>query len=100
MQIKVKRIKLFLSVFSILFIINSLIFEVHEAGHECSGEDCEICHLIENSALIIKLMKIEVGKKKNSILVPLAFSITNKIKISDKNIFLFSLISQKKRINE
>ena len=55
-KIKSDRARLLLSVLLIIFTISNMLFTAHEMHHECSGEDCPICFVIQTSAQNLKLL--------------------------------------------
>jgi len=91
--------RLFLIIF-ILFILNSIFFQIHEADHECSGEECPVCQIMQIAAQNIKLINLEsIDEVFSSYKLPNFFIKQNS---PFKNIFFISKspVSQKVRINE
>ena len=43
-----KTVALLLCVFFALAVLVSSALIIHEAGHDCAGEDCPVCSLLEN----------------------------------------------------
>ena len=40
----------------VLTMVFSSAFIIHEAGHDCTGEDCPICHVIAASSQLLRLI--------------------------------------------
>ena len=97
-NLKQKTAKAVLFALFILFITFSLVFMTIEANHECEGEDCVICLLIQTIQLNLKLF----------IILLITAVIFNKLKKDNKNglkrvcFFFkqFSLVSQKIQMND
>lgn len=44
-------------IFALVVLVSSA-FLIHEAGHECTGEDCPVCHIIAASGQLLRLMGV------------------------------------------
>lgn len=52
-----KRIGAFLlCVVFVLIMLVSSVYTIHEAGHDCSGEDCPICQMIAVNSQLLRLI--------------------------------------------
>lgn len=91
--------KVFFAVLLLVFTIFSVIYKSHEMYHDCSGDGCQICYVLQICEQNIKLLSVVLAfiavfssffgfKNANA-----AFSI--KI-IAEKN----TLVSQKIRLND
>ncbi len=52
----IERFKILLAVMLFIFTVSSALFVAHEMHHQCSGEDCHICHIIQICQQNIKLL--------------------------------------------
>lgn len=57
-KINQNRIRLALSLLLIAFTVSTLFYTAHEMHHECSGDDCPICYIIQNSLHSLKLFSL------------------------------------------
>ncbi|MBP5174689.1 MAG: hypothetical protein ILP07_02105 [Treponema sp.] len=53
---RVNKIKKILLLLLMAFTISTLLYTAHEMHHECSGEDCHICQVIQISVQSLKLL--------------------------------------------
>ena len=53
---KVRKIRNLLSVLLIIFTVSTLFYTADEMHHECSGDDCHICQVIQISVQSLKLL--------------------------------------------
>ncbi len=96
---RINMVRTLLAVLVLLFTFFSVFFTAHEHFHECSGEDCPICHVIQISEQNIKLFSfivsvIAISKKIN-------FVERQVISVACKPAFLSAtLVSQKIRLND
>lgn len=51
-----ERFKAAFAVLLLIFTLGSVIFVAHEMHHQCDGEDCHICHIIQICDQNIKLL--------------------------------------------
>lgn len=91
--------KRILAVMLVIFTIFSLLFSAVEVNHDCSGEDCPICFVIEVTESNLKLLHFALAV---FILSQFVKFTSNKIQFSSKKSIFKSntLISQKIRIND
>ncbi len=62
MQIRSDRKKFVAGIMAVMMLVvllASFTFFMHEAGHECTGEDCEVCIQLEHCSHLVK--KIGTG---------------------------------------
>lgn len=60
MQDRKKRIALFLCLGLILVLLASSAYIIHEANHDCTGEDCPVCQMIAVNLSVLRLSVIAV----------------------------------------
>lgn len=61
-----RKLNKFKSAFALLLLLStatSIFFAAHEKFHECSGEDCQICLLLQAAELNAKLLLFVLGAK-------------------------------------
>lgn len=58
MQDRKRRIALFLCLGLILALLASSVYIIHEANHDCAGEDCPICQMIAVNLSVLRLSVI------------------------------------------
>lgn len=96
---KLSRCRTVLSVLFLVFTIYSLFYIGHEARHECSGEDCPVCYVIQVAEQNLKLLGVALA-------VVVVSSFFKKCDSKKINAFPESvlnpstLISQKIRLND
>ncbi len=57
-----KRITALLLCVGLVFALAvSSAYTAHEAGHDCSGEDCPICHMIVVNMNLLRIIDLAVG---------------------------------------
>jgi len=94
-----KKLKKAFAIILLVLTVFSIGLSLIEANHKCSGEDCNICYVIQLAKDNLKLLKTAAG-----FVFTLSF-ISEKIKnFSVKNQFFFSnqnsLIHNKIRLND
>lgn len=60
MQDRKRRIALFLCLGLILVLLASSAYMIHEANHDCTGEDCPVCQMIAVNLSVLRLSVIAV----------------------------------------
>lgn len=96
------RINRFRTAFAILFLaftLYSIFFITHEAHHECSGEDCPICFMMQMAEQNLKLLRYVLFSASVSYLFFRALN--NNLSIFCESVLNpTTLISQKIRLND
>ena len=96
---KVRKIRNLLSVLLIIFTVSTLFYMADEMHHECSGEDCHICQVIQISVQSLNLLTFALA----TVFIALNFK---NVKNHNDSIIVKSvfkpntLISQKIRLND
>ena len=96
---KIRKIKNLLSVLLIIFTVSTLFYTADEMHHECSGDDCHICQVIQISVQSLKLLTFALA----TVFIALNFK---NVKNHNDSIIVKSvfepntLISQKIRLND
>ena len=88
-----------LTIFLLIFVFSSIFYSAEEAGHDCTGEDCPICHIIQIAQQNLKLLRLFFSV---TVVVAIFKSRIEKslfIKISEK-FTEKSLVALKIRIND
>ena len=91
--------KAFLAVILLAFTIFSVLYQSHEMYHDCSGDGCQICYVLQVCEQNIKLLSLAFA-------FAVVFSAFVHIKISTVflgrkiNFVKSTLISQKIRLND
>ena len=96
---KVRKIRNLLSVLLIIFTVSTLFYTADEMHHECSGDDCHICQVIQISVQSLKLLTFALA----TVFIAQNFKNvkTYKDSIIVKSVFKpNTLISQKIRLND
>lgn len=95
---KLNRLRAVLTVVFIAFTVFSVFFVAAEAGHDCSGDDCPICFVIQVAEQNVKLLSLALCAAGVS-LVRHCFALKLSFKNSYQTSFNNSLISLKTRLN-
>ncbi len=96
---KVRKIRNLLSVLLIIFTVSTLFYTADEMHHECSGDDCHICQVIQISVQSLKLLTFTLA----TVFIAQNFKNvkTYKDSIIVKSVFEpNTLVSQKIRLND
>ncbi|MEE3313209.1 MAG: hypothetical protein VZR56_03510 [Treponema sp.] len=96
---KVRKIRNLLSVLLIIFTVSTLFYTADEMHHECSGDDCHICQVIQISVQSLKLLTFALA----TVFIAQNFKNvkTYKDSIIVKSVFEpNTLVSQKIRLND
>lgn len=96
---KLNIFRIVLAVLLFVFTISSIFYTAHEMHHECSGEDCPICYVMQLSTDRLKLLTFALA----SILVVVGLKKLRAVSIYINREFLLkadTLISQKIRLND
>lgn len=92
-------LKAALAVLLLIFTLSSAVFVAHEMHHQCDGEDCHICHIIQICEQNIKLLSFALAAFAAIRLPRQKSSRTNSAKSKSK--FTYdTLISRKIRLND
>lgn len=95
---KLNRLRAVLAAVFIAFTVFSVFFAAAEAGHDCSGDDCPICFVIQVAAQNVKLLSLALCAAGVS-LVRHCFALKLSFKNSYQTFFNNSLISLKTRLD-
>lgn len=95
---KLNRLRAVLTAVFIAFTVFSVFFVAAEAGHDCSGDDCPICFVIQVAELNVKLLSLALCAAGVS-LVRHCFALKLSFKNSYQTSFNNSLISLKTRLD-
>lgn len=95
---KLNRLRAVLAAVFIAFTVFSVFFVAAEAGHDCSGDDCPICFVIQVAEQNVKLLSLALCAAGVS-LVRHCFALKLSFKNSYQTSFNNSLISLKTRLN-
>lgn len=95
---KLNRLRAVLTAVFIAFTVFSVFFVAAEAGHDCSGDDCPICFVIQVAEQNVKLLSLALCAAGVS-LVRHCFALKLSFKNSYQTSFNNSLISLKTRLN-
>ncbi|MBR6297298.1 MAG: hypothetical protein IKR40_12555 [Treponema sp.] len=96
---RVNKIRKILLLLLMAFTISTLLYTAHEMHHECSGEDCHICQVIQISVQSLNLLTFALA----TVFIALNFK---NVKNHNDSIIVKSvfkpntLISQKIRLND
>lgn len=95
---KLNRLRAVLAAVFIAFTVFSVFFAAAEAGHDCSGDDCPICFVIQAAAQNVKLLSLALCAAGVSF-ARRCFALKLSFKNSYQTSFNNSLISLKTRLN-
>lgn len=95
---KLNRLRAVFAAVFIAFTVFSVFFAAAEAGHDCSGDDCPICFVIQAAAQNVKLLSLALCAAGVS-LVRHCFALKLSFKNSYQTFFNNSLISLKTRLD-
>ena len=95
---KLNRLRAVLAAVFIAFTVFSVFFAAAEAGHDCSGDDCPICFVIQLAAQNVKLLSLALCAA-GVYLARHCFASKISFKTSYQTSFNNSLISLKTRLN-
>lgn len=95
---KLNRLRAVLAAVFIAFTVFSVFFVAAEAGHDCSGDDCPICFVIQVAAQNVKLLSLALCAAGVS-LARHCFALKLSFKNSYQTFFNNSLISLKTRLD-
>lgn len=95
---KLNRLRAVLTAVFIAFTVFSVFFVAAEAGHDCSGDDCPICFVIQVAEQNVKLLSLALCAAGVS-LVRHCFALKLSFKNSYQTSFNNSLISLKTRLD-
>ena len=98
MDSKLNRLRAVLAADFIAFTVLSVFFAAAEAGHDCSGDDCPICFVIQLAEQNVKLLSLALCAAGFS-LARHCFASKISFKNSYQTSFNNSLISLKTRLN-
>lgn len=93
------KVKTLLAVLLLVFAIFSVSFTSLESNHDCKGNDCLICYVIQVAENNLQLLKIAVAFTAATHLFLQSKKITLKILVS-KSTRTATLVSNKIRIND
>lgn len=97
-DLKLNRLRAVLAAVFIAFTVFSVFFATAETGHDCSGDDCPICFVIQVAAQNVKLLSLALCAAGVS-LARHCFALKLSFKNSYQTSFNNSLISLKTRLN-
>ena len=99
MQDRKRRIALFLCLGLILALLASSAYIIHEANHDCTGEDCPVCQMIAVNLSVLRLSFIAVLALTAIRALPDLFRSLRK---AERSAFPFfgTLVSLKIRLND
>ncbi len=98
MTTKNRAVALLLSVAILSAVILSVVFIAEEVGHDCTGEDCPICHEIKVCVKTLTLLGTAVAGAMLHAMVRLAVS--GSVCRCPDRVFLSTPILQKVRLND
>ncbi len=96
---RLNLVRTLLAVLVLLFTVSSVFFTAHEHFHDCSGEDCPICHVIQISEQNIKLFSFSLSLSAVAIVFHFMFA-DALAKVAATVFIAYTLISQKIRLND
>ncbi len=88
-----------MAVLFLIFTVYSVFYIAHESHHECSGEDCPICHVMQIAVQNIKLLSYALASS-SALLCLKNFERHNNSFLCKSNLKADTLISQKIRLND
>lgn len=95
---KLNRLRAVFAAVFIAFTVFSVFFAAAEAGHDCSGDDCPICFVIQAATQNVKLLSLALCAAGVSF-ARRCFALKLSFKNSYQTSFNNSLISLKTRLN-
>lgn len=95
---KLNRLRAVFAAVFIAFTVFSLVFAAAEAGHDCTGDDCPICFVIQASGQNVKLLSLALCAAE-AFFARRYFAAKLSFKNSYQTFFNNSLISLKTRLN-
>lgn len=95
---KLNRLRAVFAAVFIAFTVFSLVFAAAEAGHDCSGDDCPICFVIQVAGQNVKLLSLALCAA-GAFFARRYFAEKLSFKNSYQTFFNNSLISLKTRLN-
>jgi len=94
----IKKITAWIALAAVLFVmLFSITFISQHADHECTGDECPVCAVMEMCGAIIKNLEVTVAVVAAAVF--LVFSIRNSVQLVAIAGGSCSLVSQKIRMN-
>lgn len=81
----------------LLFLLTSVFFIAHEADHDCTGEDCPVCALIQIAES--NLRQLGTGAPAAAALISCVFFLLMLQSFADSGIVISTPVSRKTRLN-